>query len=189
MHGTKLGRNLEGCTEKELCYSEKGVVSMLTGFFSVHVSIRQTPKPSVQMAAGSTLPATRHGLLLWKYLLAFSSCACMDGQLCEFQSWQYKTQWCESKWTKFSLGVLGSVQNTYGKMANCSAVWGEVRIWVCLGSHHEQALSDRKVGVYYEFKFSCEGWNGTSVFGQRRSDTASGGHLAGGAWCGCHWDR
>lgn len=64
MHGTKLGRNLEGCTEKELCYSEKGVVSMLTGFFSVHVSIRQTPKPSVQMAAGSTLPATRHGLLL-----------------------------------------------------------------------------------------------------------------------------
>lgn len=29
-HGTKSRRNLEGCSDKELCYDEKGVVAMLT---------------------------------------------------------------------------------------------------------------------------------------------------------------
>ena len=91
------------------------------------------------------------------------------------------------------LGVLGSVQNVYGKIANCSAAEGNVSIWVCPNSlsKNRPCLAERpdlyplvQVQIPHFWGGKSERGKGTSAFGWRRSGTGSGMHPERRACCG-----
>lgn len=137
MCGTKCWGSLEGCREKELCYTGTGVAAGLGGCPSTtQLCQTHTPCPSVQVGMGKHTSSHTERSAVVKISAALSSCACVDGWLCGFQNWQCRSQRCGGK---KSPGVLGSVQNVDGKTTNCSAVQSKVSMWMCLSSYPAQS--------------------------------------------------
>lgn len=137
MCGTKCWGSLEGCREKELCYTGTGVAAGLGGCPSTtQLCQTHSPCPSVQVGMGKHTSSLTERSAVVKISAALSSCACMDGWLCGFQNWQCRSQRCGGK---KSPGVLGSVQNVDGKTTNCSAVQSKVSMWMRLSSYPAQS--------------------------------------------------
>lgn len=128
--GIKSWGNLEGCSEESYATVAKVWLSLFPASFLSHISIGHTvPKLQSQRRWESTLPLTRDGLVIKTSVSLFPAVTAWMGSSLACRVVNTKFGDVKTNEQNISLGVLGPVRDTYGKIANCS-----VSIWICLGS-------------------------------------------------------
>lgn len=113
----------KAAVEKSYATVGKGWLSLSLASFLSHVSIRHTlPKLQFKWRRESKLPLTCDGLFFMKISVSlFPAMTAWMGSSVGFRVVNTKVSDVKTNVQNISPGVLGSVQNVCGKIANCSA--------------------------------------------------------------------